>query len=107
MPKAIYIEHDGAVTEVELPEGWTLMQGATANGVEGIEGECGGSCSCATCHCYVDEAFLDAMPEMGDIEDDMLDCAVSERKFNSRLACQIKMSLDLDGIVVHLPEAQS
>ncbi len=107
MPKAIYIERDGAVTEVELPEGWTLMQGATANGVEGIEGECGGSCSCATCHCYVDEAFLDAMPEMGDIEDDMLDCAVSERKPNSRLACQIKMSLDLDGIVVHLPEAQS
>ncbi len=107
MAKAIYIEHDGETTEVELPDGWTLMQGATMNGIEGIEGECGGSCSCATCHCYVDEAYLDALPEMGEIEDDMLDFAVSERQANSRLSCQIKMSAAIDGIVVRLPEAQS
>ena len=107
MPKATYIEADGTVTEVELPEGWTLMQGATLNGVDGIEGECGGSCSCATCHCYVDEAFLAALPEPGPVEDDMLDLTVSERRENSRLSCQIKMTPALDGIVVHLPEAQS
>lgn len=107
MPKAIYIEHDGRVMEVELPEGWTLMQGATMNGVDGIEGECGGSCACATCHCYVDEAFLDALPEMSETEDEMLDCSESERKANSRLSCQLKMTPALDGIVLHLPEAQS
>ncbi len=107
MPKAVYIEHDGTTVEIELQEGWTLMQGATLNGVEGIEGECGGSCNCATCHCYVDEAFAEALPAMGEIEDEMLDCVVSERKENSRLSCQIKMTPALDGIVVQLPEAQS
>ena len=106
MPKVTYIEHDGKQTDVELNEGWTLMQGATLNGVDGIEGECG-SCACATCHCYVDEAFLDKIPAMAENEDEMLDCTVSERKPNSRLSCQIKMTPELDGIVVHLPEAQS
>lgn len=107
MPKVIYIEHDGKQTEVELTEGWTLMQGATLNGVAGIEGECGGSCACATCHCYVDEAFLPKLAAPAENEDEMLDCTVAERKSNSRLACQIKMTADLDGIVVRLPEAQS
>ena len=107
MPKVTYIEHDGTTIEVELTEGWTLMQGATLNGVTGIEGECGGSCACATCHCYVDEAFLDRLSPMAENENDMLDCTVSERKTNSRLGCQIKVTADLDGIVVRLPEAQS
>lgn len=106
MPKVVYIEHDGSQSEVELNEGWTLMQGATLNGVEGIEGECGGSLSCATCHCYVDEAFLDKLPPLSDTEDEMLGCTASERKANSRLSCQIKMTPELDGIVVHLPEEQ-
>ena len=107
MPKAIYIDFDGKRTEVDVPNGWSLMQGATLNGIAGIEGECGGSCSCATCHCYVDEAFLAKLAPMADNENEMLDCAVSERKANSRLSCQIQMSAELDGIVVHLPEAQS
>ena len=107
MPKVTYVEFDGTETEVELQEGWTLMQGATLNGVAGVEGECGGSCACATCHCYIDEAFLDKLPAMAENEDEMLECTVSERKPSSRLSCQVKMSADLDGIVVHLPEAQS
>jgi len=107
MSKVTYVEHDGTATEIDLQDGWTLMQGATMNGIEGIEGECGGSCSCATCHCYVEEGKLDLLPPMGEIEDEMLDCVVSERRPNSRLACQIKMSPALDGIVLELPEAQS
>ncbi len=107
MPKATYIEHDGSQFDVEINDGWTLMQGATMNGIDGIEGECGGSCACATCHCYVEESFMALLPEVGELEDEMLDCAVSERKPNSRLACQIKMTPALDGIVIRLPEAQS
>lgn len=107
MPRVTYIEHDGKQTVVDLKEGWTLMQGATLNGVEGIEGECGGSCACATCHCYVEPAFLDSLPPMASNENEMLECTVSERKANSRLGCQIKMTSALDGLVVHLPEKQS
>ena len=107
MPKVTYVEHDGIAVEIDLQEGWTLMQGATLNGIEGIEGECGGSCSCATCHCYVDETKLDLLPPMSEAEDEMLECTVSERRPNSRLGCQIKMTDALDGLVVNLPEAQS
>ena len=107
MPKVTYIEHGGKEHHVELPAGWTLMQGATLNGIDGIEGECGGSCGCATCHVYVDEAFLDKLEPQSETEDEMLDCAVSPREPNSRLSCQIKATPAIDGIVVRLPEAQS
>lgn len=107
MAKVTFIEHDGLEQVVEIPAGWTLMQGAVQHGVAGIEGECGGSCACATCHCYVDEAYIDALPPPSETEDQMLDCAASERRPNSRLSCQIKMSDALDGIVLRLPEAQS
>ena len=107
MPKVTYIEHGGAEHHVELPAGWTLMQGATLNGINGIEGECGGSCGCATCHVYVDEAFLGKLEPMGETEDEMLECTESPREANSRLGCQIKVTPQIDGIVVRLPEAQS
>ena len=107
MPRVIYIESDGREKEVNVTEGWTVMQGATLNGVDGIEGECGGSCACATCHCYVDEAYLDKLPPIEEIEDEMLDFATSERKKNSRLGCQIKVTSELDGMIVRLPETQS
>jgi ferredoxin, 2Fe-2S len=106
MPKVVYIEHGGERKEVDIPEGWSLMQGATLNGVEGIEGECGGSCSCATCHVYVDEAWVDKIPGMEDDEDQMLECTASEREARSRLSCQIKMTGALDGIILQLPEEQ-
>lgn len=107
MPKVVYIEHDGTLREIELENGWTLMQGATLNGIDGIEGECGGSCACATCHVYVDDSFLGKLEPCTEMEDEMLECTVSERKSNSRLSCQIKASPELDGIIVKLPEAQS
>jgi len=107
MPTVTYIEHDGSEHRVELPAGWTLMQGATLNGINGIEGECGGSCGCATCHVYVDEAFLDKLPPPSETEEEMLECTASPRRANSRLGCQIKAMPEIDGIVVHLPESQS
>ena len=107
MPKVTYIEFDGTERPVELPAGWSLMQGATLNGVDGIEGECGGSCGCATCHVYVDEAFLDKLDPPSETEEEMLDCTSSPREANSRLSCQIKADPKIDGIIVRLPETQS
>jgi len=106
MPKITYIEPDGRAVEVDVPEGWTLMQGATTNGVEGIEAECGGSCSCATCHCYV-ETLADRLAPPGETELGMLANVVAERRPNSRLSCQLKASAALEGMVLRLPQAQS
>ena len=98
MTQITYVEASGQSTTVDLPDGWNLMQGAIANGVEGILGECGGSCACATCHCYVDEARL------GDL--DMLENVAAERRANSRLACQLKASPALAGLILNLPAIQ-
>ena len=106
MANITFIEASGQSTTVNLPDGWSLMQGATANGVDGILGECGGSCACATCHCYVADEFLAKVLPASDTELAMLDNVASERRPNSRLACQIKASADLEGMVVHLPETQ-
>ncbi|MFN2120798.1 MAG: 2Fe-2S iron-sulfur cluster-binding protein [Anaerolineales bacterium] len=107
MVKAVYIDHEGAEEALEIPEGWNLMQAAISHGIDGIEGECGGSCCCATCHVYVDEAYLNKLEPISDSENGLLDSTVSERRANSRLACQIKASTVLDGIVLRTPEAQS
>ena len=106
MPKVTYRHHDGSEETVEVRAGTSLMLGALTNGVDGIEAECGGSCMCATCHVYVDEAWLDKLPKVQILEDEMLDDTAAERKPNSRLSCQIEMSDSLDGIVVELPETQ-
>lgn len=106
MANITYIEANGQSTTVNLAEGWSLMQGATTNGVDGIIGECGGSCACATCHCYVDEARLGDLPPASDGELAMLENAAAERKPNSRLACQIKATPALEGLIVYLPECQ-
>ena len=106
MPTVTYVDFEGQSTQQELTEGMTIMQGAVMNGVEGIDGECSGSCACATCHCYVDAAWLAKLPEMSENEDGMLEDTASERRGNSRLSCQIKATADLDGIVIHMPEEQ-
>ena len=106
MPKITYVEHDGAAKTVDVPVGWSLMQAAISNGVHGIVGECGGSMACATCHCYVDEAWYGKLPAPEAGELDMLDMAAAEVKPTSRLSCQIKATAALDGLVVHLPETQ-
>lgn len=106
MANITYIEASGQSTTVNLPDGWSLMQGATANGVDGILGECGGSCACATCHCYVDEARLDDLPPPSEGELAMLENVAAERRPNSRLSCQLKASAALEGLIVRLPDVQ-
>ena len=107
MPKVNFIEPDGSTTEVDIPVGWSIMEGAVQNGVDKIVAECGGGCACATCHVFVDEAWLDKLEACSDIESDMLECTSEERKPNSRLSCQIKVADNIDGIVIHLPESQT
>lgn len=106
MPKVTYFAPDGTETTLEARVGDSVMDIAVKNGVKGIVAECGGSCSCATCHVYVDEAFLSEVGEAGPLEDDMLDGAASERKATSRLSCQIKMSDALDGLKVTIAPEQ-
>ena len=106
MPDITYISPDGTSTTLEARLGDSVMEVAVKHGVEGIVAECGGACSCATCHVYVDEAFTDRVGGAGDLEDDMLDGAAAERLPNSRLSCQIKMRDELDGLVVQVPERQ-
>lgn len=101
MPKIIFITNDATRHEVEVENGYSVMEAAINNDIDGIVAECGGACACATCHSYVDEAWLDKMPPMDDMEDSMLDAAY-ERKNNSRLTCQIEVSEELDGLVIHV-----
>ncbi len=105
MPQVTYIEADGTEHRVEAPAGRTLMQVAVANGVPGILGDCGGSCSCATCHGYVDPQWMHHLPAISETEEFMLD-GVPDRRATSRLCCQIPLSDALSGIVVTLPDEQ-
>ncbi|MBQ0929779.1 2Fe-2S iron-sulfur cluster binding domain-containing protein [Ideonella sp. 4Y16] len=106
MPQITYLEANGTATTVDVPEGWSLMQAATANGIDGILGECGGSCACATCHCYVDDLLASVLPAPSAGELDMLANVAAERRPNSRLSCQIKASAAMNGGTLTLPECQ-
>lgn len=103
MPKVTYITPQGERHEVEVEVGYSVMEGAINNNIEGIVAECGGACACATCHSYIDEAWIDKMPPMDDMEDSMLDAAY-ERRDNSRLTCQLEMRDEWDGLIVHVGE---
>ena len=105
MPKIKYVEHTGAEREVEVPAGWSVMEGAVKNSVPGIVAECGGACACATCHVYVRQEWEAKIPPKSDMEEAMLEF-VQERKSNSRLSCQIKVTAEIDGLVVETPESQ-
>ena len=106
MAKITYIEHSGARHEVDVPNGLTVMEGARDNGIPGIEADCGGACACSTCHVYVDPAWVEKLPEKDDMEEDMLDFAYEPDPERSRLTCQLKVTDDLDGLVVQMPERQ-
>jgi 2Fe-2S ferredoxin len=107
MPQVTYIEHGGEQHVVDVPVGENVMRGAVNNGVEGIVGECGGGLACATCHCYVDDAWTGRVGgPASDDERDMLESAASEVRPTSRLSCQIEVTPELDGLVVRLPERQ-
>jgi ferredoxin, 2Fe-2S len=106
MVKITYIEPRGSRREVDLDSGLTLMQGAINSNVAGIVAECGGACVCATCHVYVDERYLAVLPPPTATEHEMLGAVMNERRPNSRLSCQIKVSSQLDGAVIRVAERQ-
>jgi 2Fe-2S ferredoxin len=101
MPKILYLDVDGGRYEVDVDVGCTVMEGAIDNNVPGIIAECGGACACATCHAYIDEAWLGRLAPMDPMEDAMLDSAL-ERRRTSRLTCQIEVTEALDGLIVHV-----
>ena len=105
MAKITYIEHNGTEHVVDVPNGLTVMEGARDNGIPGIEADCGGACACSTCHVYVDPAWVGKLPPREDMEEDMLDFAFEPNE-RSRLTCQVKVTADLDGLVVQMPEKQ-
>jgi 2Fe-2S ferredoxin len=105
MAKITYIDSDGTTRTVDAEVGSTVMEAAIKNNVPGIEAECGGACACATCHVYVDEAWVVKTGEPSPMEEDMLDFAYDVRP-TSRLSCQIKVTEDLDGLVVTTPPRQ-
>ncbi len=106
MPIIKYIEADGKTVEVEVPVGTTLMQAAVDNMISGILGDCGGGCSCGTCHCFIEEERTAELPEPDAAEESLLGM-ISDAKPNSRLGCQISVEDSLSGLVVHLPEEQT
>lgn len=106
MASVTYVESSGAERVIDVPNGENVMRGALYNGIAEIIGECGGGLACATCHCYVDEAWIDSIPAPSQAELEMLECVSAERKPTSRLSCQIVVGPPLDGLVVRLPETQ-
>lgn len=106
MAKITYITHDDQKFEVDAANGTTVMENAIKNSVPGIEAECGGACACATCHLYVDEAWQSVVGGPEAMEEDMLDFAW-ELQSGSRLSCQIKVTDEMDGLVVRIPEKQA
>lgn len=105
MAKITYVEHNGTEHAIDVKNGLSVMEGAVKNNIPGIDADCGGACACATCHVYVDEAWLSKTGDRSAMEESMLDFAEGVEP-NSRLACQIKVSDDLDGLRVTMPESQ-
>ncbi len=105
MAKLTFIQTDGTQQVVDGEVGLTVMEVAKKNLVPGIEAECGGACACATCHVYVDDAWREKVGKPQEMEEDMLDFAFDVRE-TSRLSCQIKVTADFDGLVLHVPAKQ-
>ena len=106
MIKIVFVTPDGAELPVEGREGLSLMEVARAADVPGILAECGGACSCSTCHVYVDKAWVGRLPPMAEDEADLVDFAFEPDPETSRLSCQIKLTPDLDGLRVTVPAQQ-
>jgi len=106
MATITYRQQDGTTTEVQVPDGTSVMRGAVLNNVDGIVAECGGACQCGTCHVYVQNSGEVTLPPVDETEDEVLYTPACPRRDNSRLSCQLPASDDLDGLVVELPESQ-
>jgi 2Fe-2S ferredoxin len=107
MTHVTYIEPDGQRVVLDVEDGSSVMQAAMLDGVEGVEAQCGGACSCATCHCYVEDGWEQKLPPPMSDEEVMLLNVAAERRPNSRLSCQIKVTPALEGLVVRYPDRQS
>jgi len=105
MAKITYIQFDGSEHVQDVKPGLSVMEGAVKNNIPGIDADCGGACACATCHVYVDEAWVARAGEKSAMEESMLDFAENVEA-NSRLSCQIKVTEELDGLIERLPESQ-
>ena len=105
MPKITYIEHNGSEHVLDVKSGLSVMEGAVKNNIPGIDADCGGACACATCHVYVDAAWADKTGAKSAMEESMLDFAENVEP-TSRLSCQIKVTDQLDGLIVRMPESQ-
>ncbi|HEX4025958.1 MAG TPA: 2Fe-2S iron-sulfur cluster-binding protein [Steroidobacteraceae bacterium] len=107
MPQVTYIEPDGRAVTLEVKSGRSVMSAAMQAGLEGIEAQCGGNMACATCHCYVQEPWLEQLEPPSDDELLMLGNVAAERRDNSRLSCQLTVRPEFDGLTVQFPERQS
>ncbi|MEJ0095285.1 MAG: 2Fe-2S iron-sulfur cluster-binding protein [Methylocella sp.] len=105
MPKITFVDSSGEARTVDGEVGATVMEAAIRNAIPEIAAECGGGCACATCHVYVDEAWVSLTGKASDQEEDMLDFAYKVQP-NSRLCCQIKIAAELDGLIVTTPDRQ-
>jgi 2Fe-2S ferredoxin len=105
MPKITFVQPDGTRQTIEAPHGSTGMDAARGNNVRGLRGECGGEIQCSTCHCYVDDAWLDRVPPRKLKESNLIDF-VWEPREHSRLSCQLVLTDALDGLVLHVPAEQ-
>jgi 2Fe-2S ferredoxin len=101
-----YISDAGASASIDVPVGDSVMEGAIHNSVDGIVAECGGACMCATCHVYVDPEWVARLPAIEEDENAMLESTASPRLANSRLSCQLRVTKELDGLVVKTPPTQ-
>ena len=103
MARIKYIEHNGTEHEIDVANGLTVMEGAVQNGIPGIDADCGGSMSCATCHVVVDPEWYEKTGSPDADEEDMLDLAFGLEP-TSRLGCQIRLDESLNGLKVRIPE---
>ncbi|EEA01815.1 ferredoxin [Burkholderia sp. H160] len=101
-----FVQPNGSRNTVTTDPGVSVMQVAVSNGIAGLIGDCGGACSCATCHVFVDDDWVSDLPSPNDMEESMLECTAEERRPTSRLSCEIKLDVKLDGLVVHVPSRQ-
>ncbi len=106
MPSITFIDHNEQKTVVQADSGDSLMSIATENNIEGIVAECGGACACATCHCFIDDKWIQLTGSPDELEEEMLDCTETERRNGSRLSCQVNVTDDMDGMIVRIPEEQ-
>lgn len=105
MPRITFVHSDDTATTIEAAAGVTAMEAARDNNIRGIKAECGGECSCSTCHCYVDASWANLLPPKRDDEAGLVEFAW-EPKDTSRLACQIRLTDALDGLVLYIPARQ-